>query len=494
MKADNFVSYLQEPSLLEDISYQELKSMVVQYPYCQNLRYLLVTKSHMDNRNEYESDLHLASTYSIDRNFLFKHLHQEAYTQSTTESLVLENEPVVENSPLEIPEEVVPIIAAAPIAKEILSSDNVAERRTIRIQSENAKLYAEEKAGLTGNVEPTEENTTNSDFIDKILEVEDRMDASVDNKLLNKNAEDNIPNENLVTDTPATQPKSLIDEIMEDEANEPLVEAEPVSDKSKLITYIEKPEPKESRSIIDQLMQRNMIQQDGSLEEINDRINLEDELESLPNTSPDLGETPPNNSYDEPKVKEVIFEITNEMDSTEEETDSFVDEINEKDGDEAYSDNTSEYQEDELPDPVPKSSFKDWKEKFLPDPSEDPPTEVSIEEILRTEEEEDTIETVIKEEVKEEKKKKGKKKKKKDKNKKEEGKKKDKKKKKKKKKVLDIAKKSIQKNDDIISETLAELLVKQGSRKKAIQMYERLSLIFPEKSTFFAKKIENLKK
>ena len=66
--------------------------------------------------------------------------------------------------------------------------------------------------------------------------------------------------------------------------------------------------------------------------------------------------------------------------------------------------------------------------------------------------------------------------------------------KKKKAKVVAEANKSIQQSDDIVSETLAKLLAKQGSNKKAIQMYKRLSLIFPKKSSFFAKKIAKLKK
>ena len=48
---------------------------------------------------------------------------------------------------------------------------------------------------------------------------------------------------------------------------------------------------------------------------------------------------------------------------------------------------------------------------------------------------------------------------------------------------------------DIASETLAKILIIQGHYTKAIVMYQRLSLIFPEKSGLFAaeiKKIENL--
>ena len=67
------------------------------------------------------------------------------------------------------------------------------------------------------------------------------------------------------------------------------------------------------------------------------------------------------------------------------------------------------------------------------------------------------------------------------------------KKKKKKNGTKTFALKSIVENKEIASETLAEILVEQGSIQKAINMYERLSLIFPEKNTFFAKRIEKLK-
>ena len=73
-------------------------------------------------------------------------------------------------------------------------------------------------------------------------------------------------------------------------------------------------------------------------------------------------------------------------------------------------------------------------------------------------------------------------------------KKKDKDKKKKKKGIKQLAQKSLTLKEDIISETLAELLVDQGSNKKAIKMYKKLSLIFPEKSAFFAAQIKKLKK
>ncbi len=46
---------------------------------------------------------------------------------------------------------------------------------------------------------------------------------------------------------------------------------------------------------------------------------------------------------------------------------------------------------------------------------------------------------------------------------------------------------------EIISENLANILIKQGKVDKAIEIYEKLSLKFPEKSAYFASRIQDLK-
>ena len=48
-------------------------------------------------------------------------------------------------------------------------------------------------------------------------------------------------------------------------------------------------------------------------------------------------------------------------------------------------------------------------------------------------------------------------------------------------------------NTEILTEAMAEVLVKQQKKDKAIEMFQKLSLINPAKSAYFAAKIESIK-
>ena len=56
----------------------------------------------------------------------------------------------------------------------------------------------------------------------------------------------------------------------------------------------------------------------------------------------------------------------------------------------------------------------------------------------------------------------------------------------------DISLQSVQEPDDLASEQLALIYIRQGYTQKAIEIYRNLSLRFPEKSAYFAARIENL--
>ena len=57
-----------------------------------------------------------------------------------------------------------------------------------------------------------------------------------------------------------------------------------------------------------------------------------------------------------------------------------------------------------------------------------------------------------------------------------------------------ILKNSVQETDEIITETLAEIYLKQKKYEKALEAFQKLSLKYPEKSVYFAARIEETEK
>jgi hypothetical protein len=58
---------------------------------------------------------------------------------------------------------------------------------------------------------------------------------------------------------------------------------------------------------------------------------------------------------------------------------------------------------------------------------------------------------------------------------------------------VDLAAKAVAINDEIVTEKFANLLVRQKKMVEAINAFEKLSLKFPEKSIYFAARIEEVK-
>ena len=61
-------------------------------------------------------------------------------------------------------------------------------------------------------------------------------------------------------------------------------------------------------------------------------------------------------------------------------------------------------------------------------------------------------------------------------------------------KAIDVAKKSLIENDDLVTPTLAKVYLEQEHYEKAISAYEKLILKYPKKSSFFAAQIKLINK
>ena len=89
---------LADPEQLSSISYEELKTIVLAYPYAHNLRYLLALKAQQENRPDAIRTLATAAAYSLDRTQLFL-LYAPKMVVPVQEAVMSE---VLELKPLEI--------------------------------------------------------------------------------------------------------------------------------------------------------------------------------------------------------------------------------------------------------------------------------------------------------------------------------------------------------------------------------------------------------
>ena len=104
MHAEPFVELLSSPARLYRLPYAELESLVLEYPYAQNLRLLLFAKSWLEGRPDAESLLQKASLYSTDRRALYAFVQQLSILllQSAQSPAVPREEDILELRPLPI--------------------------------------------------------------------------------------------------------------------------------------------------------------------------------------------------------------------------------------------------------------------------------------------------------------------------------------------------------------------------------------------------------
>ena len=380
MNAENFVDYLKNPSLLYQLSYQELKSLALQYPYCQNLHLLLLQKSRIDqNKKNWKQELEKVAIYSNDRQLLFQRFHMQPEAEIREENILLQEDY------LELKD-----LSALDLASKSELTQSVSEAPS----SENSKMELHFEP--TVDEEPSISEEQEEELFDLDLET--------------------IPT-SVPSDLPPEQeaaPEIKVDH--DEEFSQPSVDQAEDSPIRSLI--------KEAILTASGIAQLDMFSP-----------------AVVPVSQQPLDPSDSRRIDVHPMVNPDLFHIGKPTPVDQESS---------------TPENTA--QPTATPSPRPKKSFTTWIEQFQP-----PQVQEQLMELMESK-------------------------------KMEEKKKKKKKKKKKFKKMHQLAIESIIEQEGVASETLAEIHIEQGSYDKAIAMYEELMLLIPEKSGFFAEKIEALKK
>ena len=92
MTNEQLTAYLQDESYLYSVSYEELKTLVMQYPYSANLRILLLKKSYLDKNKDYDRNLQMSATYTTNRKYLYKTIKRLKSFKFASQNVILGEE------------------------------------------------------------------------------------------------------------------------------------------------------------------------------------------------------------------------------------------------------------------------------------------------------------------------------------------------------------------------------------------------------------------
>jgi hypothetical protein len=390
MNAENFHEYLKNPSKLYQINYQELKSLVLQYPFSPNLRYLLLLKSQFENHKESDRNLVSAAIYSLDREQLHKKVQQNSRLLEIHENYSL-MEDFLELKDLTTLEDL---------------ASNLSSEPTQTVNPVLKSLDIEPGSSETPHESSLNENFTKIDtpeFLENLfVEAEEKESIGINNLSDSKDTE--LEEFEQSSALPDNADLPVIDEFRKDISASASNDEEQQSEASG-----------QSSDTFEMQQPEEEIKGNEDKSHLNVPILFEDESEK-----------------DVTSKGNVSLEITNP--------------------------DVKKAAGETMPQPVPKDSFNSWLRQLSPPKVKvlsGDLREIALPSTTNEDEQHDEMENDM---------------------------------------ASDLAEQSIAEDENLASETLAALFEAQGHYTKAIAMYERLSLQNPEKSSFFAAKIEKLKK
>jgi hypothetical protein len=467
MNNEQLTAYLKDESYLYSLSFEELKTLVVQYPYATNLRVLLLKKSFIEQNKDYDRNLQMAAAYSTNRRFLYNMVKKLKTLQNVPENVIL-GEDYLELTELSNIE-------------RILNERHVTEVYTDRprmpdmgLQLDWGSADFQDSAGSK-----TDEDNLPFDipFIPDILlpVVEPKQVATVQEDIQELDVNQAIDNIMLEFDSQAldltgwqnnssTEHLTVLDTLSESVffVNDDL--SDEIIENSETILTLDEPENRH-------FIEHEQTSESLFTEEDYDMKKSDVEIEIVNQNKTVIVEKSVEESLGQPKLSfsEWLrqFKMIPEQDLSKQK--HVVEQLK-------PIEILDSLQTVSRPQTVPSVDHKQVLDKKivalmfeqpnqLPDNLfnlNDSTESVSLEGFFA----DNTLDKMGDELPK---------------------------KKKKKKNMHELAVKSIEENDDLISETLADLLAFQGNNNKAIEMYMRLGLQVPEKSDYFAAKIEILR-
>lgn len=116
MTQERFQRLVDNPDLLTTITYEELKTLALAYPYAHNLRYLQALKAQQTGHAEQGKALATAAAYSLDRSHLFGQTGARKWKKQA--GALLGAEEILELRPLSAPKPVLEMLPAVDASNE----------------------------------------------------------------------------------------------------------------------------------------------------------------------------------------------------------------------------------------------------------------------------------------------------------------------------------------------------------------------------------------
>ncbi|MBL7815361.1 MAG: hypothetical protein JNL70_10130 [Saprospiraceae bacterium] len=498
MTNEQLTAYLQDETYLYSVSYEELKTLVMHYPYSANLRILLLKKSYLEQNKDYERNLQMSATYSTNRKHLFKTIKKLKSFQLTPQNVILGEDylELAELSNIErllAERQVVQAIHTATREESLapdwkLEIDDLAfnsaeneeagfdlEEITQKIDNQLTKPRTEDEEidSLINSLvtEYAAESADEDTSFDISIDTSSRQVAAqqVEKQHFEESSVMFLPLEESEFLPPSVASESFLD-FLDEEAEKSEVEDDIIDNEIMVLTHSKPHESEqievkhiETADVITlQTEQKEDVKKANiELEIVNqtkapivEKTSIETSLERKPSftewlsqfrMTPSVSTTLPNKS--ESKTAEVLVnQVVTRLDTSDEEARK----VSRKNMIDLFEEKA------DVPDNIfgltipvkPKAELQNKAAEIIPE----------------DEDEDDEIFSIESENSR------------------------------KKRPMHQLAVKSLVEDDELVSETLADLLVWQGNSLKAIEMYRKLILKFPEKSIYFATKIEKISK